>query len=182
MLRRLDTKDLSQITAEWDALAPLRYEQITGGKDITYNRVITPAMMKVLAEADISNTLDAGCGTGIFTARLSELAGVTVGIDPSKKSIEIAQSLRLNRTTFIQATAEDYSNEHRSTFTAVVANMVLMDVLVIDDFLSACRRMLVANGTLAFSITHPCFWPEYYGYSTEDWFDYDREIMIESPF
>jgi SAM-dependent methyltransferase len=152
------------------------------GADISYNQVITPALQKLLRQIDTSNVLDVGCGTGIFTARLSESADKVTGIDPSRKSIEIARTLRLNQTTFIQSTAEDYSSEYKSTFTAIVANMVLMDVLNLDAFLDACRRMLVDKGALAFSITHPCFWPEYYGYSNENWFDYGTETIIESPF
>jgi ubiquinone/menaquinone biosynthesis C-methylase UbiE len=182
MMRRLKTKELSQIMAEWDALAPLRYEQITSGIDISYNRVIAPALFELLKNADLSNVLDAGCGTGAFASRLSDLAARITAIDPSEKSIEIARRLRLSRTTFIQATAEDYSREHRSVFNTIVANMVLMDVLSLDNFLAACSRMLVPNGMLAFSITHPCFWPEYYGYSSEPWFKYETETIIESPF
>ncbi len=183
MLRRLDYKNLSQIAAEWDALAPLRYQQITSGIDISYNRVIAPALLQLLnGDADLSSTLDVGCGTGIFTKKISELTNEMVGIDPSKKSIEIAKSLRLNRATFVQTTAEDYSRKQVSAFTAIIANMVFMDVLKLDDFLAACKRMLASEGMLVFSMTHPCFWPEYYGYSNEEWFDYQKEIIIESPF
>ena len=182
MPQRLDTKDLSQIVAEWDALAPVRYEQIISGADISYNRVITPALLKLLNQTETSNILDAGCGTGIFTASVSHLSEKVTGIDPSRKSIEIARTLRLNKTTYIQTTAEDYSSEHRATFTAIVANMVLMDVLNLDAFLGACKRMLVDKGALVFSMTHPCFWPEYYGYSSASWFDYGTETIIESPF
>jgi SAM-dependent methyltransferase len=182
MQRTLDRKTLSEITGEWDALAPLRLKQITSGADISYNRVITPALMSLIDNFKLSRALDAGCGTGVFTGRLSEFASEVVGIDPSEKSIEIAKSLRLNRATFIQSTAEEYSTDHMDSFDVVIANMVLMDVLSLNDFLTACKRMLVARGIFAFSITHPCFWPEYYGYSNETWFDYGSEIIVESPF
>lgn len=35
---------------------------------------------------------------------------------------------------------------------------------------------------MIFSISHPCFWPFYYGYAQEPWYRYDQEIIIESPF
>jgi SAM-dependent methyltransferase len=182
MLRRFDKKALSEITAEWDALAPLRYQQISSGLDISYNKVIVPALLRLLANSRISNALDAGCGTGVFTAKLSEIADRVVGIDPSRNSIQIARSLRLNHTSFVRATAEEYSIEHEFDFDAVTANMVLMDVLNLHDFLQACRRMLKTGGVFVFSITHPCFWPEYYGYSGESWFHYEKELIVESPF
>jgi hypothetical protein len=31
-------------------------------------------------------------------------------------------------------------------------------------------------------MTHPWFWPRYWGYQDAKWFDYDREIAIEAPF
>src|ERR1700730_12798854 len=131
-MRHLDKKSLSQITAEWDSLAPLRYQQIASGTDISYNRVIVPSLIQILPNLEVSHVLDAGCGTGLFAKTLSELASKIVGIDPSNKSIEIAKSLRLNRTSFIQTTAEDYSVRHSATFDVIVANMVLMDVLNLD--------------------------------------------------
>jgi SAM-dependent methyltransferase len=182
MLHPVSTKSLSQIIAEWDALAPLRYRQIGSGEDISYNRVIAPALLSQLSPLHPSKVLDAGCGTGAFSARLLEIAGEVVGVDPSGKSIEIARGLGLSRVSFVQETLETFSLKHRSTFDVVVANMVLMDVLSLDSFLEGCKRALINGGALIFSITHPCFWPEHYGYASADWFRYERETIIESPF
>jgi 2-polyprenyl-3-methyl-5-hydroxy-6-metoxy-1,4-benzoquinol methylase len=182
MLRAVDTKSLAQIVAEWDALAPVRYRQIDSGIDISYNRVIAPALLSQLRSLRLSRVLDAGCGTGAFCARLSEIAGEIVGIDPSGKSIEIARSLGVPRASFDQETIENFSLDDRDSFDVVVANMVLMDVLSLDSFLEGCKRAVIDGGALVFSITHPCFWPEYYGYASAHWFHYENETIIEGPF
>jgi 2-polyprenyl-3-methyl-5-hydroxy-6-metoxy-1,4-benzoquinol methylase len=182
MLHPITEKSLSQIVAEWDALAPVRYHQISSGIDISYNQVIAPALLRQLMPLQRSRVLDAGCGTGAFSARLSEIAGEVVGIDPSARSIEIAQGLRLPGTSFVQATVEEFSRTNLWLFDVVVANMVLMDVLSLDSFLEGCRRTIGDDGRLVFSITHPCFWPEYYGYASASWFQYEKETMIEGPF
>jgi 2-polyprenyl-3-methyl-5-hydroxy-6-metoxy-1,4-benzoquinol methylase len=182
MLRPVETKSLSQITAEWDALAPVRYRQIESGADISYNRVIAPALLTQMAPLRLSRVLDAGCGTGALSARLVEIAGEVVGVDPSGRSIEIARSLGLTRASFVHETIEGFSLDHRSSFDVIVANMVLMDVLSLDSFLEGCKRAVVNGGALVFSITHPCFWPEYYGYASADWFRYENETIIESLF
>ena len=31
-------------------------------------------------------------------------------------------------------------------------------------------------------ITHPFFWPKYWGYESEEWYKYNEEIFIENEF
>jgi 2-polyprenyl-3-methyl-5-hydroxy-6-metoxy-1,4-benzoquinol methylase len=182
MLRPVSKKDISEIAAEWDALAPLRFRQISSGDDISYNRVIVPEMLSMLCPLEPSRVLDAGCGTGLFTARLSQMAHEVVGVDPSRESIQIARGLGVVGAKFFPTTIEDFSSSPHSSFDVVVANMVLMDVLCLGSFLAACRRLLIPSGALVFSMTHPCFWPQYYGYASKPWFRYQEEIIIEAPF
>jgi hypothetical protein len=60
--------------------------------------------------------------------------------------------------------------------------MVLMDVPDLDTFLTAAYHIVRPGGMFVFSVTHPWFWPRYYGYESEAWFNYNAEIFIESPF
>lgn len=60
--------------------------------------------------------------------------------------------------------------------------MVLMDVLNLDSFLEGVARRLRKGGAFIFTMTHPCFWPEYYGYRNESWFRYNDDAIVESPF
>ncbi len=182
MLRRVSTKSLSEIVSEWDALASVRFRQISTGRDLSYNRVITPALLQLITPLSPSSILDVGCGTGIFTSRLSEFAPHIVGVDPSGASIKIARTLNDSRASFVQETIEDFSKNSEDRFDVVVANMVLMNTLSLSEFLKSCRRVLNPNGAFAFSITHPCFWPNHYGYGQEDWFHYEDELVVEAPF
>ena len=181
MVRQVSEKLLSQTTAEWDALAPVRFRQISSGDDISYNRVIAPAVLSLVGPLRPSKILDAGCGTGLFTIQLAEIAGEIVGVDPSAKSIEIARGLG-TRTKFLQETIEEFSLSSGLSFDVVVANMVLMDALCLESFLVACKRLMAPQGALIFSITHPCFWPQHYGYASSSWFRYEDELLIEAPF
>ena len=171
MLQAVKAKTLSEITAEWDELAPVRHRQISSGEDISYNQVIAPALLKLLDPVQSTKVLDAGCGTGLFSAMLARKGAKVVGIDPSGRSIEIAKSLPAGQAIFIQSTMEGFPSENLPTFDTVVANMVLMDVLCLESFLAACRRVIADDGKFLFSITHPCFWPEYYGYASGCGFD-----------
>jgi 2-polyprenyl-3-methyl-5-hydroxy-6-metoxy-1,4-benzoquinol methylase len=184
MPRAVKAKALSEIIAEWDALAPIRYSQISSGIDLSYTHVIAPSILRMLTElSPSSSVLDAGCGTGGLTARISELVKNVVGLDPSERSIEFARKYQTStRARFIRDTLEHFAAHTVDTFDVVIANMVLMNVVALDEFLAACRKMAGQSGKLIFSITHPCFWPSYYGYSEEPWFRYADTIIIEAPF
>jgi len=181
MFRVVREKTVTEITAEWDALASVRYRQINSGEDISYTQVIVPSLLKLLPKLTRGKVLDAGCGTGFFTSQLSAQFQHVFGVDPSEKSVEIAKTVA-PRATLVRSTIEEFSSKSEDRFDLIVANMVLMDVLSLPSFLEGCARLATARAHLLFSITHPWFWPEYYGYANEPWFDYERQIIIESPF
>lgn len=182
MVRKVESKTQNEIASEWDALASLRYRQIISGDDISYSRVIVPTLLEMLPKAPIPRALDAGCGTGFFTSKLCSIANHVSGVDPSALSINLAKQTCPKNADFFVETLEDFSQKHPTKFDVVTANMVLMDTLDLDGFLHCCAKLLLPNGQLLFSITHPCFWPTYYGYSKLDWFQYEKEIAVEAPF
>lgn len=42
--------------------------------------------------------------------------------------------------------------------------------------------MLKPHGRVLITIPHPCFWPEYWGYSDKEWFHYKEEICVSGDF
>jgi hypothetical protein len=59
---------------------------------------------------------------------------------------------------------------------------VLMTTSRLSVTTRALSALLKPGGHLVFSITHPWFWPTYWGYDRAPWFSYDRETPIEAPF
>jgi SAM-dependent methyltransferase len=182
MFHKIETKTIIDITSEWDALAPARHFQITSGADITYRRVLVPSVLSLVSRESAASILDAGCGVGFLTSLLADYAKKVVGVDPSSASIVLAQANYGKRADFLQTTIERYSQQTAQRFDIVIANMVLMDILDLDGFLGAVSRLLRTGGAFVFSTTHPWFWPRYYGYVDEPWFQYSLELVIESPF
>jgi SAM-dependent methyltransferase len=161
-------------------LAPLRQRQIDSLIDRNYIDVIKPTALKLIRDSNPLSVLDIGCGIGDIAKALSVEHGQVVAIDPSETSIQIAKSRSPSNVEFIVSSIEDYRSHQ--VFDAVLANMVLMDVIDLNSFLAVARKVVSNNGVFVFSITHPCFWPEYYGYSDAEWFSYSRELIIEAPF
>jgi predicted TPR repeat methyltransferase len=128
------------------------------------------------------NVLDAGCGVGVLTKELSLIFSEVVGVDPSAVSIELARAKYGACAVFVAKTIEKYAKDCQDQFDLVVASMVLMDVLCVQEFVQSVKRVLRPGGVFIFSLTHPCYWPSYYGYVNEPWFRYGDEIIIEAPF
>ena len=70
----------------------------------------------------------------------------------------------------------------RPRFTTAVASMTLMDCLNLIPFVEATAGLMDRQGSFVATITHPWFWPFYWGYNSADWFDYHQEVVLEGPF
>jgi 2-polyprenyl-3-methyl-5-hydroxy-6-metoxy-1,4-benzoquinol methylase len=182
-MRFLRTKLLDEIFTEWDQLAPTRLEQILSGKDVTYQKVLTPELIRISSPKQDCEVLDAGCGVGVFSAAIAPLVKSVVGVDPSQNSIKIAKSkFSATNISFQKATLEEYVSADSQPVDLVIANMTLACVLDLTSFLSAVFKALKHGGRFAFSLPHPCFWPRYYGYEGEPSFDYTKPTIVECPF
>ena len=125
--------------------------------------------------------VDAGCGVGVLTSAIAEVAVTAIGVDPSRESISLAKRHFGFSAVFVQSTLEDYAADHECVADVIVMNMVLISVPN-WAVLAAAYRLLRPAGSLILSMPHPWFWSLYNGCSGEPWFRYDQEIIIESPF
>jgi 2-polyprenyl-3-methyl-5-hydroxy-6-metoxy-1,4-benzoquinol methylase len=100
--------------------------------------------------------LDAGCGDGVFTNYLHEQKADIVGIDGSAKMIEWAKQkyphLRFDVVDMLKPLP--FADQ---SFDLILSNMVMMHLADVDVFFKHAYRVLKNNGTLVFSVLHPCF-------------------------
>lgn len=172
-------KAQAAVTEEWNMIAPERDAQVASDQDASFTKVLEPWILRRTSGA--SRILDVGCGTGRLTSKLRLGAQKVVGIDPSDVSIAIARS-HDPVTEYAVASAEEWVAERRDAESdLVVANMVLMDALQLDSFVAAIAG-LAREGRILATMTHPAFWPLYWGYATNPDFNYSREVIIEAPF
>lgn len=183
-MQQVNPKTNKEIAMEWDEISETRFNQINDNKDLSFNFILKPCIFNLIDSCNKENVLDFGCGTGNLTKYLAERSLNVVGIDLSKVSINIAirHFRNIENLSFINSSIEDYSSRNNRTFSLVVANMVLMDVTNLENVLKAIRGILKSGGNFVFTITHPCFWPFYWNYIKEEWFEYKEELFIESHF
>ncbi|TMA86937.1 MAG: hypothetical protein E6J74_30860 [Deltaproteobacteria bacterium] len=172
-VRPCHVKNHSELASEWDQLAQERHRQIASGEDISYEHVLVPTMFNLLEGIDLTLVCDIGAGTGNFTNRLTKIA-----TNVMKLSSRDARNVQ-----FVQSPVEDLNDAIvGKQATAAVAVMTLMTAPNLEAFARAVSGLLPAGGKFVATLSHPCFWPMYWGYDSEEWFDYSKEIFIEGPF
>lgn len=175
-------KNAVELVEEWNEISKLRDEQINSKSDKSYHEILIPS---ILEKIDMSNKnamiLDVGCGTGQFVVELKKHFSNVIGIDPSEESIKIARN-KIADDVFRVKSIEEYSNNNKNKYDILVSNMVAMDCYSLDTFFYGISEVLKEDGEFIFTITHPNFWPIYWGYISEDWFTYQKEIGIQSDF
>jgi len=120
--------------------------------------IYQPAIDELLARVDGKRILDAGCGEGYYSRRLSSQGAFVTGIDGSKKMIALAKKKKTK--THVDYRVMNLTQEldfPEREFDLVLANMVFMDIPRVDLVMSEVARILKKDGSLIFSITHPCF-------------------------
>lgn len=180
----VDPKSTTDLAEEWDRIAHVRAGELSGGLDLSYQHVLMPTVEELMGPA-AGRLLDVGCGTGELTRRLSLRAEQVVAIDPSARSIEEARrrSQNIAHIEWRSKSIEDFVRVWRGyQFDVTVANMSLMDAADLNSVLAAVGEILKSGGLFVWTITHPWFWPTYWGYEGAPWFDYNRETFIEAEF
>ncbi len=184
-IRPCPPKSHAELAREWDHMAEERHRQIESGEDLSFEHVIVPTTWRLFEGADRSVVLEIGSGTGDFTARLAQVAGKVIAVEPSGASVAVARRVcqSTQNVRFVEASLEETASSlDEWPVTAAVAVMTLMIAPDLRGFAKALAALLQVRARFVATITHPWFWPKYWGYEDKPWFHYEVETFIEAPF
>lgn len=161
-----DREGQARLVAEvrdiWDAKAAFWDERMGEGNAFQL-QLIEPAVERLLALRPEEQILDIGCGNGVTSRRLAHLGARVVAIDASVRFLELARSRSQDRSDTIEYRLVDATDEEQllalgeGRFDALVCNMVLMDIPVINPLARAAVRLLRPGGRFVFAVQHPAF-------------------------
>jgi SAM-dependent methyltransferase len=169
----------------WDRNARRRRDQIIEGVDLSYDYVLTPAILRHLPPTDREagkRLLDVGCGPGALAARLREAGWAVTGVDESSSMIDIAREDHGENDglSFLVATVSQLPELFQpGSFDAAVANMSLTGVVDPTESLRAIRKVLRMRGILVLTDVHPWFWRLYKAHNE---LSYWEPQVLEEPF
>lgn len=149
-----------QISQAWDRLADKWSRSSMEHGDFNRQYIIDPAIFRLLGSVEGLFVLDAGCGNGYLCRSLAKKGARVVGVDISKRFIEIAKQRDSENPlgiTYYSGTLRNLAMFKKEVFDVVVSNLALMDVLDQEKAIMEISRVLKRNGRLIFSIMHPCF-------------------------
>ncbi|WP_199925708.1 class I SAM-dependent methyltransferase [Paenibacillus bouchesdurhonensis] len=148
--------------ARWDRNAGF-WDDYMGEESNRFHReLIRPHTEELLQMKQGLLVLDIACGNGNFSRRLAELGANVIAFDYSSGMIERAKSRTKNSENItykvIDATdSESLLSLGKGKFDRAVANMALMDIVDVIPLVNALFELLTQDGTVVFSIPHPCF-------------------------
>lgn len=137
----------------WDEHADWWIDGFTGGVDPEYEEQIIPLVIAELSHAE--RILDVGCGEGQVSRRLAAArpGRTVVGIDPTERHIEVAQS-RGGGVNY-RIGSVDRMPFADGQFDAVVACLVFEHIDDVDAAIGEVARVLDSGGTFLFLLNHP---------------------------
>ena len=144
--------DLNEV-AKFDDIAPSWWNansEVSPLHDINPLRVRFVANRIPLRGKEI---LDVGCGGGILSERIAFMGGQVTGIDPAKKTIQVAKLHAIesgihNRVSYLCTTAEDLVAKKRAYFDVVIAMETLEHVIDPTETIQALSELCKPMGSV----------------------------------
>jgi SAM-dependent methyltransferase len=152
--------DEAAVAASWDRNAAIWTPEVRAGFDFYRELYTLPAFLDFMPSLAGQRIVDLGCGEGSNTRRFAKLGGMMTGVDLSAEMIRHAREREDEQPlgiTYEVGSFSDLAPFADEQFDGAVSTMALMDGPDLPAAMRAASRVLKANGTLCFSVLHPCF-------------------------
>jgi SAM-dependent methyltransferase len=152
--------DEAAVARDWDGKAADWDRQV--GEDGDQNRRLNsdPVLWRMLGSVAGRRVLDAGCGTGYLSRRLTRAGARVISVDIAPAMVALARSKAQEQRLEIEhlvGSISQLSGVADQSVDALVSNYVLMDAPDLEGAARAFARVLVAGGVAVLIFSHPCF-------------------------
>jgi len=160
-----------EVARHWDDNADVWAEQVREGWDTFREHLNNPAFFKFIGNLENRKILDAGCGEGYNTRIFARMGAKMTGVDISPKMIEHARRLEKAEPLGIRYEVASFTDIRifpDESFDTVVSTMAMMDGPDYEKGIKEIYRVLHKSGDFFFSVSHPCFMTEGFGWVNGD--------------
>jgi 2-polyprenyl-3-methyl-5-hydroxy-6-metoxy-1,4-benzoquinol methylase len=147
----------------WEANAEVWDSRMGDEGNDFFNLLCWPSLISLLDVRPGRHYLDIACGNGLTSRRLAALGAQVSAFDFSANLIEKAKGRSTNYQSLITYHVIDATDEQQllslgeQAFDAALSNMALFDMADVETLFRTLPKLLKANGTFVFSLTHPAF-------------------------
>ncbi len=114
-----------------------------------------PAILSLLPDITGKNVLDIGCGYGINCLQFAQKAEKVVGIDISRRMLNVAMKENSDHNiSYLQLAMEDL-DRLTGPFDLIFSSLAFHYALDFGKLIEDCARLLAPGGILLFSQEHP---------------------------
>lgn len=137
------------------------YDRLGDSGGFSRRALLDPAILHLLGDVAGKHILDAGCGHGYLSRLLARLGALVTGVESAAVPFGYAVGREETEPLGVRYFQFDLSRlgDLDVAFDAVVANMVLLDIPDWRAALKNCVHALRPEGSLVYSLHHPCWVP-----------------------
>lgn len=140
---------------DWNASAQEYSALASSQEQDAYEYEVNFPSIVSLCPKDAKSVLDIGCGSGEFTAKLSERSPKIEGCDGAENMLVIARQKNPDRVFFCWNLEERFPHDEAEQYDLLVAKLVFMFVKDLERVAGECARILAPRGSLVVSVIHP---------------------------
>ena len=144
----------------WDVASEGWVDFVRTGKDYYRDSLNNPATFKLIGSVKGKNVLDLACGEGYNTRILARKGAKVIGVDRSKRLIDLAEAEERRERLgirYCRIDANRLKGISEGFFDLVTCFMALQDIEDYEGAVAEVARVLKQGGRFVFSIPHPCF-------------------------
>ncbi|QUL98399.1 MAG: class I SAM-dependent methyltransferase [Candidatus Fermentithermobacillus carboniphilus] len=140
----------------WDNVARWYNELLN--KEGTYQKeLILPNLLRLMAIKEGEVVLDLACGQGFFAREFRKHGARVIGVDVSKKLIDIARKSSPEDISYHVASAENLAFIEDGSVDKVAIVLAIQNIQDMHSVFFECRRVLKPEGKLYLVLNHPAF-------------------------
>lgn len=135
-------------TTSWDEESVVGHYQ---------QKVILPNLTRLIAPKNGEIILDIGCGEGYFSKKFARDGAQVIGVDNSKKLIEIAKKTAAGNEEYHAWSADELHSLNNNFFDKATIILAIQNMDKAHSVLKECYRVLKPSGRLYIVMNHPAF-------------------------
>ncbi len=150
-------KSTSKLKNSWNNVASKYVELRESNTDPFEDLVNFQSILSMMGDLKGKKILDAGSGSGRFTAKIAGLGAECIGIDGSEELVKLSKNNYQHLDFFHQDLTKPLTFSD-NTFDVILCKYVFMSIEDIRLPLNEFKRILKQGGLLVVSLGHPVLW------------------------